>query len=267
MRPVDLAMRAIVLALLAGPAHAQVLRTKPMDKTWDVTIGAGAVYAPDFPGSRTSRALPFPSVEIFYKDRFSFNGASLSWLAVNTESAALSFDLSYDFGRQDSERAASFSPGAARLRGLGTIEGTPELGLTASTTVRGLPVYGGLRKAPDGQGHGGATAHLGIDFPVEIDPKLTAALSLGVDWVDENYAQAYFGVTSAQASRTRFREYDAKGGFNNASANLSVVYNHDRHWRAVALAGIGRLLGDAADSPITERRNQPTFGFFVSYRF
>lgn len=267
MRPVDLAMSAIALGLLAGPAHAQVLRTKPMDKTWDVTIGAGAVYAPDFPGSRTRRVFPFPFGEIYYKDRFLFDFSSLSWLAVNTETSLLSVFLSYDFGRQDSDNAASFSPGAARLRGLGTLEGTPELGLSASTTIWGLPVYGSLRKAPDGQGHGGAVGHLGIDFPVEIEPKLTAALSLGVDWVDENYAQAYYGVTRAQAARTRFQEYDAKGGFKHVSANLSVVYNHDRHWRAVALAGLTHLVGDAADSPITERLNQPVVGFFVTYRF
>lgn len=267
MRPVDLAMPAIVLGLLAGTAQAQVLRTKPLDKTWDVTIGAGAVYAPDFPGSGTRRVFPYPSGEIYYKDRFGFDFSRLSWFAVNTESAALSVFLTYDFGRQDSDRAASFSPGAARLRGLGTIEGTPELGLSASTTLWGLPVYGSLRKAPDGQGHGGAVVDLGIDFPVEIEPKLTAALSLAAEWVDENYAQAYFGVTRAQASRTRFRQYDAKGGFNNVSATLSMVYTHDRHWRAVALAGVGHLVGDAADSPITERRNQPILGFFVAYRF
>jgi outer membrane scaffolding protein for murein synthesis (MipA/OmpV family) len=238
-----------------------------MDKTWDVTIGAGAVYAPDFPGSSTRRVFPYPFGEIYYKDRFGLDFSKLSWFAVNTENAALSVFLTYDFGRQDSDRAASYSLGAARLRGLGTIEGTPELGLAASTTIWGLPVYGSLRKAPDGQGHGGAVGNVGIDFPVEIEPRLTAALSLGAEWVDENYAKAYFGVTSAQAARTRFKQYDAKGGLNNVSATLAVVYNHDRHWRAAAFAGVGRLIGDAADSPITERRNQPLFGFFVTYRF
>lgn len=267
MRTVDLAIGGIALGLLAAPAHAQFLRTKPQDKTWDVTIGAGALYAPDFPGSRTRRLLPYPYGEIYYKDRFGFDFGSLSWFAVNTESASLEVFLSYDFGRQDTDRAASFSPGAARLRGLGTLEGTPELGLSASTTIWGLPVYGSVRKAPDGRGHGGAVGSVGIDFPVQITQKLSTSLSLGVDWVDENYAQAYYGVTPAQAARTRFKPYDATGGFNNVSASLAMLYRYDRHWRLVAVAGIGRLLGDAADSPITETRNQPFAGFYVAYRF
>lgn len=267
MRSADLALGGLALALLAAPAHAQLLRTKPLDKTWDVTIGAGAAYGPDFPGSRTRRVLPFPYGEIYYKDRFGFDFASLNWYAVNTESAALAVFLSYDWGRQDSERAASFSPGAARLRGLGTLEGTPELGVSASITFWGLPVYGSLRKAPDGQGHGGAVASFGIDFPVQITPKLTAAASLGLNWVDENYAQAYYGVTGAQAARTRFRPYDARGGFNSTTASIAMVYGHDRHWRFVGTVAMERLLGDAADSPVTESRNQPLVGFFVTYRF
>jgi outer membrane scaffolding protein for murein synthesis (MipA/OmpV family) len=267
MRPANLVVGGVALFLLAAPAFSQVLRTKPMDKTWDVTLGGGVFYGPDFPGSRTRRALPYPSGEIFYKDRVGFDFSSLSWYAVNTESSVLAVFLSYDFGRQDSERAASFSPGAARLRGLGTLEGTVELGLLASTTVWGIPVYLGLRKAPDGQGHGGAVGHVGVDLPVQITPKLTTALSFGIDWVDENYAQAYYGVTSAQAARTRFKPYDARGGFSNVSANLTVLYHYDQHWRFAAILGMGRLLGDAADSPITEVRNQPVAGLFVTYRF
>lgn len=256
-----------LLGAMAAPAHAQFLRTKPMEKTWDVTIGAGAFYGPDFIGSATRRTFPYPYGEIYYKDRFGFDFGSLSWFAVNTESASLRVFLSYDFGRQDTERAASFSPGAARLRGLGTLEDTPEIGFAASTSVWGLPVYGSVRKAPDGNGHGGAIANAGIDFPVQITQRLSTALSFGVDWVDENYAQAYYGVTAAQAARTQFKPYDASGGFNNVSASLAMLYRYDRHWRLVAAVGVGRLLGDAADSPITERLTQPFAGFYVAYRF
>lgn len=80
-------------------------------------------------------------------------------------------------------------------------------------------------------------------------------------------AQTCDKCTPAQAARTRFKTYDATGGFNNVSASLAMLYRYDRHWRQMAVAGIDRLLGDAADSPITETRNQPFAGFYVAYRF
>jgi len=44
-------------------------------------------------------------------------------------------------------------------------------------------------------------------------------------------------------------------------------YQFDQNWGLSGRISIGRLQGDAADSPITEQRSQSSAALFATYRF
>ncbi len=56
-------------------------------------------------------------------------------------------------------------------------------------------------------------------------------------------------------------------GFRDTSLTLLAKVPFDRHWSVQAFVQIRYLLGDAANSPLTQSRVQPTFAGFFAYSF
>jgi len=64
--------------------------------------------------------------------------------------------------------------------------------------------------------------------------------------------------------------YDPKGGVQSVGVTAGYMRQLTRNWGVAAFARYDRLVGDAADSPVTRAfgsRNQPAFGIALSYTF
>lgn len=112
-----------------------------------------------------------------------------------------------------------------------------------------------------------ATASAGYTAVRRRDTFLS--FDLQTSWANADYTRTYFGIAPADALRSGLAAYRPGSGFRDVGAGLSAGYYFDRHLGVIGRLGASYLVGDAADSPVTDegRRWQPLGGLTFSYRF
>jgi len=93
------------------------------------------------------------------------------------------------------------------------------------------------------------------------------SLGAGLSWVSGQYMRTFFGVDAAQSARSGLPVFATGAGVRDRHLNAIVTCKLDDHWTANGSVTIARLHGNAADSPITQRRQQTTAMASVTYRF
>ena len=93
------------------------------------------------------------------------------------------------------------------------------------------------------------------------------AVGTGLTWADQRYMQTVFGIDATQGARSGRTLYEPGAGVSLARVTTTLNYKVDAHWSLGARLSLGRLLGDAADSPLIEQRSQSSGALFTSYRF
>lgn len=119
--------------------------------------------------------------------------------------------------------------------------------------------------------------HLDSDFGSQADLRLTAGIyshakvKAGVfgqlTWSDRKATQSYFGISSQQAAASGLPEHAAGAG--PRSAEVGVLGAIELSQRLLALWAVSgrRLLGDAADSPLTLDDSNWYASAGIAYRF
>lgn len=250
---------ALVL-LAATPLAAADDPHPPQD--WTLTVGGGAMVVPAYSGASSSRVLLLPSIDARYRDLFFLNaatGAGVNLLSGPWGRAGLA--VKPDYGRD-----ASWGD---RLRGWG------DIGAGADCSV-----FGALQLFPAtlrveahrqiGAGQG-ALAIASLSTFVPLRRFLFLAPAARLTWANGRYAGAYYGITPEQAqiassSGNALPSYAAGAGFRDASFALNATLRFDANWSLTLLGQAGWLLGDAARSPLTQRRFQPALGGFLGYK-
>lgn len=259
-----LALLAIPLPLMAqGGSEA---KPEPAAKSdWDVSLGAGAAFTPTFEGSDRYHVLPVPMLSVTYKDMLSLNSNGLNayWRADDLRIGA---GLTYNAGRADSKDDGLFSNGDDRLRGMGDIDAA--LGLKAFASYRLWMVdLSAAATKYTGDDNDGVVVDLGIALPYKLTDQLTVTPHAGATWANEAYMQTFFGVTSTQATNSGFARYDADAGFKDIRVGIDANYRLDEHWFLSVSTDVKRLVGDAAESPISFSDTGVTAAAMVGYRF
>lgn len=248
-------------ALAQRPAGAGPV---PASGSWAVRVGAGGALGPNYPGSETIAASPLPLLDVTYRPAL----MGLDTVFLSTRDGLGVIPLR--FGPVAAGASLSFLPGrdqdlAARLNGLGDIDPAAAANVFLRADFGPLGVSARVERGLGQQE--GTTLTLGAAYRVRVTPQLMMMAQAGVTWADGEYMQQWFGVDARQAARSRFGRYDAGAGVRNVSAGLNGVYVMGGRWELNAGVGVSQLLGDAADSPITQRATQP-FGILgVAYRF
>lgn len=139
------------------------------------------------------------------------------------------------------------------------------------------------RRVEDNYGYG-YTIDFGVSGDVDISPRLNLATRVGAEYASEEYMRTYFGVNAAQSAATALAVNGATpvpvfgvganpnfadaidGQVKSVYVNANVTYDLTDSFQVRAGAGYARLLGDAADSPISESDNQFTGSLGVAYR-
>jgi len=259
-----LALLALPLPLMAQDGLAA--KSAPEAKNeWDVSLGAGAALVPTFEGSDRYHVMPVPLVSITYKDMISLNANGLSayW---RTGDLRIGAGLTYNPGRTDSKDDGLFGNGDDRLRGMGDIDAALGLKAFASYRLWMLDLSAAATKYT-GNDNDGVVVDLGLALPYKLTDKLTLTPHAGATWANKDYMQTFFGVTSTQAVNSGFARYDAGAGFKDIRAGIDANYRFDEHWFLNVRTDVKRLIGDAADSPISFSDNGVTTAAMVGYRF
>jgi MipA family protein len=270
---------ACVAAISSSPVHAQI---KKDEGPWSVSLGLFVTSSPDYEGGkkRVTSALPDFNLSYRTKDFGTFGVGSksrgASWTIIDKEEYSFGIAIGGDAGRTDKKEGTAFRPGSKRLLGLGEIKSSAEFGVFGHV-VAGIPINLQIMKGtgdgkPDSndfsiKGHGGTRAELGTEIPWKLNESFTLSFSSSLSWADKKYTQTYFGVTSAQAARSNFKEYNAKGGVKSVSIGVGLNYQFDKNWAANAGLTYSQLQGNAAKSPIIEKKSQPSALIGIGYTF
>jgi len=278
------AMRKLIwgvvpLALLARPAQAQTPSAlaewqysagiqlerlfEPTVPNWETEIGLGAQFSPDSDGLKRYNAEPGPVINVRYQDEFfASTGEGVGFNLLSFRNFRLGAAISYDLGRQMHQDGKN-------LDGLGNIYPAPEAKIFASyVPSKSFPIT--MRF--DARKQIGATDGWIGDFGVYLpgpgsSAKFAWFAGPGVTFADQRYMQGYFGVSDEQAASTNYRRYRASPGFKSATFGVSADYFINAHWLVSANGAVERLLGSAAESPITEIRTQGVVSVAGVYKF
>jgi outer membrane scaffolding protein for murein synthesis (MipA/OmpV family) len=236
---------------------------EPTIPNWQVEVGAGAEYAPVFDGLSRYQVQPGPVFDIRYKDiAFASTGEGLGVNLFSFRHISVGAAISYDLGRSPHLDGVDLS-------GLGTIHPAPETKIFASYTLaKGFPLTIRVDVRRQIGATNGYIGDVGAYLPMPgssqkfawfFGPSLTVA--------DSRYMNAYFGISQTQAENTRYRQYKAFAGLKSAGIGLSGDYFVTPHTIIDMSGAFDRLLGSAAESPITQTRYEAVVSLSVLYKF
>jgi MipA family protein len=271
-----------MLALVAASIASAQTTDKKNESPWQVSAGLGLVSTPEYEGSSKNVTGVAPDLNIGYKTKdwgtfaIGSKARGISWTALDTEAYSLGVSLGASNGRQDTKDGTLLKPGSKRLKGMGEIKSGAEYGVFGHVTL-GVPItFAVIKGSGDGKadaksgnisGHGGSRIELGAEIPWQINSNLGLSISPNIVWGDKKYNQTYFGVTSAQSKNSGFKTYTAGAGVKSVGLTVGANYKFDTHWSANAALSFNQLRGDAANSPLVQKKAQNTLAAGVAYTF
>ena len=257
----------LAASLLTFSTTAASQERQRQDGSWSFNLGAGALYRPDYEGSDDYEIRGLPIIGINYRDIVMLQGGALMIDMIELTGTGLAENLSFGpIAKFDQGREADDNP---ILRNLDEIDQGAMAGAFIGYELG--PVELELTVVQDATSrHEGLIAEIQAGYGFMLAQRLRAQIEISSTWSDDDYTQAYFGITRDQARASGLREFTAASGVKDAGASLSLHYLLSDHWRVSGRFGYRKLLGDAADSPLVEDEgsaNQGSAALFVSYQF
>lgn len=117
-------------------------------------------------------------------------------------------------------------------------------------------------------GHKGWIGVGGADFVMRDGDAWLFSIGPRLTWSGDRYQDAWFGVTPAASLTSGLSAYDPGGGIQAYGATASFLTQLSAQWGISTYAKYDRLVGDAADSPLTRvygSRDQFSGGVALSY--
>ena len=251
MSSVRLAAAACVAAL-AFPAAAQIAAPPEYPNQ----IGPAVRSRPAYDGSKSQRADVVPILD--YDNNLLFARTVQGVLEGGAHAAlgsgfTIGAQLAYEEGRKASES------GLLRERNVA------DLGAGASYGVHGewetklgpAPVLLLARVREQVRSDRGAQADLRATIGVYKNGPFQAGIFGQATWANHKSMRTYYGQPG----------FDASGGLLFASAGLLGSYDIDPRWAVIGSIEGRRLQGDAARSPLTEKKSSYYAVAGVAYRF
>lgn len=235
------------------------------EDNWYLTLGLGVKVETSYPGGDQYRGVPFPVINLAKgKELYDFQ-------SVDDSSSITLFDISgfsagpawsFNFGRDEDV--------ASNLAGLGNVDPTFELGgFVQWFPVSWFRLRGEMRYGLGG--FDGWVGDVGADFIAANGP-WRFALGPRLAFGGNGYMEAFYGVTPFQSAVTGYfgnpiAPYQASGGIETWGVTAQVTRYMGNGFTLGAYGSYNRVVGDAADSPLTQSSNQFEAGMSLSYAF
>ena len=216
-------------------------------RTYSVDLGLGAKVGPEFPGSDEGEASPW-----------------LIWRNGGFESGEgegrQGFSISPSYGMVGDRESNDYP----ELAGMKDIDHAYELGLKLSYSTGPVTAFGSVRRGFDG--HEGVVGELGAKYRTELSDRVTLWSGVEVGYGSDEYTQTYFGVTPEEVAAGR-PVYTPGGGFTSAAITFEARYAVTDTIAVLGEIQYGKLIGDAADSPIVQEEYQPSLRLGIVRKF
>jgi MipA family protein len=155
----------------------------------------------------------------------------------------------------------------AALPGFEKIKARLNPGIFANYTVgEKLTLRSALRLGM-GETADGSLIHLGATYKLYQAGFFGVSLNASVKYADSNYMQSYFGITPKQSTASGLKAYQPAAGFAAAKVGLTAGTPLSREIFVFVNASVQRLTGNAANSPIVNKKTQPTAFLGAVYSF
>ncbi|MGB1263364.1 MAG: MipA/OmpV family protein [Cognaticolwellia sp.] len=253
--PLSLIAKAVTLLLVTSSCVAAETNK---DNSSPISVGVGAFYAPKYTGAEKYEIRAIPLISATY-GRFTIGGmGGLSYDIVKSKGLKAGVSLGYFKGRDESD--------SKYLRGLGDVDSAATIGTYFKQSFGSFYISGNVKR-DFSDDVGGITAGLSTGFSYKVTPQIMLNTSVSARWMNDDYAQAVFGVSSEQAAASGFDALSVKSGIESATLSLTGLYFVDKKWTVTAMIGTTNYMGDAKSSPITREQNPYMVMSGVSYRF
>ncbi|MCK8516218.1 MipA/OmpV family protein [Methylonatrum kenyense] len=254
-------VRCIVLAALLVPGLSKAGEGRPGGEAsgLNLTLGGGAIVLPRYSGADSYRVRPAPFIDARYRDSLFFNPFSgLGWNAIRTEHFRAGPVLLYAGGRR----------GSGALSDTRSVRGGVAAGGFMEYRLNGLRLDADVRFPMTGDVNG-YRATAGVRHDHRIGPWLT---SIGPTLVyrSASSANSIYGLDERDAAALGVGPYRAGSGLTEVRLQGRLTYLFNRQWSLTTVAGVGRLLNDAKDSPIVDdlgSANEGYLGVVLAYTF
>lgn len=255
----------LIFTLLAvGPVRADP--TSP----WEIGIGMGGVYGPDYRGADEEQRhlLPFPYV-LYQGERLTIDQEGARGQLFS--SPRVTFYISAGAGLPADSEKNSARTGMPDLWPTGEIGPSLDLRLWQDDARRHvwslrLPLRGVIAtNLTDARDTGFVFApHLDYRGAGMVAGAWQTNLSFGPLFASERYHEYYYEVERAYATASR-PAYEARGGYSGSRITVTLSRDYGRIW-AGAFARYDRLAGAAfEDSPLVKRDESLMVGAAITY--
>ena len=269
----------LVLFIYALIPQTQAVAVEPeadeIQKEWKISAGAGLIVAPAFTGAKTYSLLAVPDIRIAYKDTFFANVRDgVGYAVIHSDGWRVGPVVTYTFSRSEKDGGSPFrvaGGSSAALQGMGDVPGTVSLGGFADYSLKQYKVTLRLHKGV--AGHEGVAGEAGVSYGGTVTrngPPLIYSVGPHVKFGDQNYTNAYWGITPEQSLRSGLEQYHADGGITAYGVNAFAMVPWTKAFSLSVIAGFDRLAPLVANSPLVRVRgseNQALGGLFLSYGF
>lgn len=257
----------------AEPAPDAATATAPTStpSKFEGAVGLVMDYKPAFSGSNDKRIRPHLAGFLRY-GRFTVTGAGgfttsrlddvergLDAELVRRQGVRVNLALRVDQGRREST--------SDQLKGMGNIR--PTVRTRLNLRMEPAPNWGlSLAGSVDSLGRGGGYfADAGVSRTFVIDAQHRLILGAGLTVGGAQYMQTWYGVNEQQSAASGYRVYKAGAGLRDAGTSATWRIEFNPQWAGFASLGANRLLGPAADSPLTRQKNSVTVAAGIARRF
>lgn len=268
-------MKAAVVVLglvITLPVRAQQAEQEPESQPARYLLGASVASRPEYDGASTRQTKLRP-LWAFQWGRWRIStsggsailgfgrdagGAGASTLLIDSSRLRLGVALRMDSGRDSGD--------ATTTQGLPDVKRTLRARLYANYSL--APDWNlGANLSQDLLGRkGGLTGGLDLGWRFYRSPTLEWASGIGISVADATNVRSYFGVPESAVAATGKPAYAPGGGLRDLHAGVSFTRPLSKHWFVFGGAGGSRLLGPAADSPLTQQRNGTYANVGVAWR-
>lgn len=234
------------------------------------SFGGMAVIAPKYEGSKSYKAIGFPLViphSASEAETSSF-GSRLRFKGLDDIRFNLLSADGFEFGPVAGYRGGRAQTDGDLLGGLGDVDGGFVLGGYGAYTTNGFTFDASYVDQLTGDDTGGQLK-LGASTKLAVTEAIDVTAGIGATYSSNDYMDTFFGVSSTQfaTSTAGLAAYNPEAGFKDVNFSLSSDIAIAPKWTLKLGSKYARLIGDAADSPVIETKNQFTGSVGLIYRF
>jgi outer membrane scaffolding protein for murein synthesis (MipA/OmpV family) len=238
-----------------------------------ITLGGAAIVKPKYEGSDEFETIPIPIIIPKFSETVEENGSAITEVRKRVNFRGLDEIRIRVLGGERFHAGAVTGYITKRdqddgplLRGLGDIDGGLVAGAYTGFTLGAFQFDAAILEKVTGD-DSGPEFRFGVETTQQITERTRIVARVGTTFASGDYMQTYFGVTPARDSKAGLAAYTPDAGIKDVFFEIGGTMDLSDRWLLKAGGRYGRLLGDAADSPVVATENQFSGVLGLGYRF